>query len=108
MEISIKEGMPSLNDAMELLKSSVKNAKPNKIRTLEIIHGYGSSGIGGIIGKKAREWLKAQENTGKVKTVIFGEDFDMFDEKSRNLHTKYLELNIHYGKGNNGITIVEI
>ncbi|NCA92451.1 hypothetical protein EOM82_04275 [bacterium] len=108
MEINIKEGMPSVVEAMEHLKSCVSGAKQNKIKTLEVIHGYGSTGVGGKIREKARQWLIAQEKIGKIKTVIFGEEFEMFNDKSRNLKAKYPELISYYEKGNHGITIVEI
>lgn len=44
-----------------------------------VIHGYGSTGKGGVIHDKARQWLKAQERNRKVKAVIFGEDFTIFN-----------------------------
>ena len=43
-----------------------------------IIHGYGSSGKGGAIKEKVRQWLNAQARNGVIKCVINGEDFDIF------------------------------
>lgn len=44
-----------------------------------VIHGYGSSGRGGVIREKVRQWLHAQARNGTVKAVINGEDFDIFN-----------------------------
>ena len=50
-----------------------------------IIHGYGSTGKGGVIHDKARQWLKAQERNGKMKAVIYGEDFSIYNAQAREL-----------------------
>lgn len=107
-EINIKENMPTVAEALEILKSSVATAKSDRVKVLEIIHGYGSTGVGGAICVKTRQWLRAQVGKGKLKSVIEGENFSMFDEKSRQLHAKYNELSKYYNKGNNGITIIEL
>ena len=73
-----------------------------------IIHGYGSTGKGGAICEKARQWLKAQERNGKVKTVIFGEDFTLFNFKALELKNKYQELEQLMRVCNNGVTVVEL
>ena len=57
-----------------------------------VIHGYGSSGKGGAIRTKARQWLNAQVRNGTIKAVINGEDFDIFNFKALELKDKYREL----------------
>lgn len=59
-EINIEEGIPTCDEAMDYLKSSVKLAKQNKHKCILVIHGYGSSEKGEIIRTKARQWLNAQ------------------------------------------------
>ncbi|MCD7724248.1 MAG: hypothetical protein LUI12_01625, partial [Clostridiales bacterium] len=63
---------------------------------------------GGAICKNARQWLKAQERNGKVKTVIFGEDFSIFNFKALELKNKYRELEPLTRVYNQGVTVVEL
>ena len=107
-EINIKQGMPIVADAMDHLKSSLEKLKREKCECVLIIHGYGRTGKGGAIAEKARQWLKAQERGGKVRSVIFGEDFNLFNFKALELKNKYRELEPLMKVCNNGVTVVEL
>lgn len=107
-EINIKQDMPLVADAMRYLQDSIVKHKRDKCQCVLIIHGYGSTGKGGAICEKARQWLKAQERNGKVKTVIFGEDFTLFNFKALELKNKYQELEQLMRVCNNGVTVVEL
>jgi hypothetical protein len=73
-----------------------------------IIHGYGSSGKGGAIRDKARQGLNAQARNGVVKSVINGEDFNLFNFKALELKNTYKELEQLLKVCNHGVTIVEL
>ena len=107
-ELNIKEGMPKASEAMDQLKASLERFRQNKYKCVLVIHGYGSTGNGGVIHDKARQWLKAQERNGKVKSVIFGEDFSIFNFKSLELKNRYRELNPLMKVCNHGVTVVEL
>ena len=107
-ELNIKEGMPLAQDAIDQLKTSIDRFRRDKYKCVLVIHGYGSTGRGGIIHDKARQWLKAQERNGKVKTVIYGEDFSIFNFKSLELKNKYGELDVLLRVCNHGVTVVEL
>ncbi len=107
-ELNIKEGMPLVADAMAYLKSSLEQLRKSKCKCVLIIHGYGSTGRGGAIGKAARQWLMAQEKNGKVKTVIFGENFDIYHLKALELKNKYRELAPLLKVCNHGVTVLEL
>ncbi len=107
-ELNIKEEMPRTKEAMEYLKTSLKRLRKNKYKCVLIIHGYGSTGRGGAIHDCARQWLKAQERKGKLKAVIFGEDFTVFNGKALELKGKYRELETLLRVCNHGVTVVEI
>ena len=107
-EINLEAGMPTSADALKLLKSSIVNAKSGNVGCLYIIHGYGSSGRGGVIREKVRQWLHAQERNGAVKTVINGEDFTIFNSKALELKNKYKELEQLLRVCNHGVTVVEL
>ena len=107
-EINIKEGMPLVSEAMDHLKNSLDRCRRNKYKCVLVIHGYGSTGKGGAIHDKARQLLKAQERIGKVKSVIFGEDFSIFNFKSLELKNRYRELEPLMKVCNHGVTVVEL
>ena len=107
-EINIKENMPTVAEAMEYLRECLSRLKKDKYGCVLIIHGYGSTGKGGAICKSARQWLKAQERNGKVKAVIFGEEFTIFNFKALELKRKYTELEPLTHMCNNGVTVVEL
>ena len=107
-EINFEEGLQTVDEAMSYLKMSVTLCKQNKIVCLAIIHGYGSSGKGGAIRAKARQWLNAQVRSGTIKAVINGEDFDVLNFKALELKGKYRELEKLLKVCNHGMTVVEI
>lgn len=72
-EINLEDGKPTVADALIILKSSINNTKSGNVGCLYIIHGYGSSGKGGAIRDKARQWLNAQARNGIVKCVTIVE-----------------------------------
>ena len=107
-ELNIKDGMPSVPEAMSHLKRSLDMCRREKYKCVLIIHGYGSTGKGGAIRDKARQWLNAQKRAGKVKSVIFGEDFSIFNFKSLELKNRYRELESLMKVCNHGVTVVEL
>ena len=107
-EINLEEGMPTADEAMSYLKMSITLCKQNKIGCLAIVHGYGSSGKGGVIRKKTRQWLNAQVRNGTIKAVINGEDFDVLNFKALELKGKYRELEKLLKVCNHGMTVAEL
>lgn len=107
-EINLEDGKPTVDDALIMLKSSINNAKSSNVGCLYIIHGYGSSGKGGVIRDKVRQWLNAQARNGTVKSVINGEDFNIFNFKALQLKNTYKELEKLLKVCNHGVTIVEL
>ena len=107
-ELSIKEGMPTVAQAMDILKNALEQCRCDKCKCILIIHGYGSTGKGGAIHDKARQWLKAQERNGKLKAVIYGEEMDLFNFRALELKNRYRELEPLMGRFNEGVTVIEL
>ena len=107
-EINIKQDMPIVADAMRYLQTSIELLKREKYEVVLIIHGYGSTGKGGAIHDKARQWLKAQKRNGKIKSVIFGEDFTIFNFEALALKNKCCELEPLLKICNHGVTVIEL
>ena len=108
IEINIKEDMPTVAEAMQYLQSELERLRRNKYKCVQIVHGYGSTGKGGAICTKARQWLKAQEQKGKIKSVVYGEDFTIFNATARDLKARYPELEQLFTVCNHGVTVVEL
>ena len=107
-EINIKQDMPIVADAMRYLQTSIERLKREKYNVVLIIHGYGSTGKGGAIHDKARQWLKAQERNGKIKKVIFGENFTLFNFEALALKNECHELEPLLKICNHGVTVIEL
>ena len=108
IELNIKEGMPLVDEAMRYMQASLERFKKEKYNVVLIVHGYGSTGKGGAICAKARQWLKAQVKNGKFKKVIFGEDFNVFNFDALDLKAKCHSLEQLFKVCNNGVTVVEL
>lgn len=105
IEINLEQYMPTVEEAMLQLKEAIKRYGKNQC--LVLIHGYGSSGTGGVIRQKIRQWLQAQVRNGKIKCCVYGEEFGIFHEQARKLYTNYSGLEKLKDVGNHGITILE-
>ncbi len=107
-EINIKADMPTVAEAMRYLSDTLARLKREKYECVLIVHGYGSTGKGGAICQKARQWLRAQERNGKIKAVIFGEDFTLFNFEALALKNRYRELSPLLDAANHGVTVVKL
>ena len=107
-ELNIKEGMPLADDAMRYLQDSLDRLRRERCGCVLIVHGYGSTGKGGAICTRARSWLRAQEKAGRVKRVIPGEDFQIYNFDALALKNTYRELEPLLRVCNHGVTVVEL
>ena len=103
-EINVEKDFTS-EDAVAYVKKVLSYSKN---ACLYIIHGYGSSGKGGVIRQKVRSFLNAQLKNGKIKAVINGEDCNVFNFKALELKNKYKELEQLFRVCNHGVTVVEV
>lgn len=75
------------------------------VRVLKIIHGYGSTGRGGSTRAAVLNWLYTKR--GRVKAVIEGESYGLFDDTTRALRKDVgMYSDPDLDAGNRGITIV--
>ena len=102
-EVNIKSDMPTVVEGEKRLVAAVSAGKKLGASAVKIIHGYGSSGKGGKIRAAVRK--KAAE---MGKTVIYGENFSIFDEATRQAFKICGELrnDDDLDRHNNGITII--
>jgi len=100
--------MPTVEQARQRMLDGLNALDASRTKIAVIIRGYGSTGQGGKLGPEMRKTLSRLRNQGKIKFVIWGEKFSMFDETTQKAleHLPTLSRNPYYAKGNFGITIV--
>ena len=110
LEINIKRDWPTVEVAQARLRDEIARAKRNGVKILKIIHGYGSTGKGGILRDELRDQLAAMQKTGSIKQVVYGENFGMFDRATADLTGKYPELlkDRDYNRSNQGVTLIAL
>lgn len=106
--VSLKENMPSVPAALSKLDHEVALARSEAYVLVKLIHGYGSTGVGGEIRIAAQKRLLEMHDRGQLRACIFGENWAKSDEQTWKLLGVYPQLkNDHdLGRKNQGITIV--
>lgn len=96
-------GHKSLNalDALSSLEVAISNAKNNsRVVALKVVHGSGS----GAIRRAVRAW--GQEQEGRFKAVIGGEDYNMFNKEAVMMRSELVDKkDKDFNRKNSGITI---
>ena len=95
-------GHKSLNvlDALSSLEAGISNAKKNNLVALKVVHGSGS----GAIRRAVRAW--GQEQEGRFKAVISGEDYNMFNKEAVMMRSELVDKkDKDFNRKNSGITI---
>ncbi|GJM24904.1 MAG: hypothetical protein DHS20C16_13190 [Phycisphaerae bacterium] len=105
---NLKEGMPILEEARQRLSAALTHARQKKLPAIKLIHGYGSSGVGGVLQIGIRKSLRKRRKKGEIRQYIFGENWSIFDETSREAIEEYpsLRKDSDLDRGNDGISIV--
>jgi len=74
-EYNIKMDMPSVEIAVKRLDAIIQEARYQRLKIIKIIHGYGSSGVGGKIKTFIQQSLREKYNKKVIKAYIPGEAF---------------------------------
>lgn len=108
--INIKSDMPTVDEARKELLKQIDKARREGVRVLKIIHGYGSTGVGGALRDALRKSLRKRRKEGVVKTVVFGEAWGLYDAHARAFRNRhdFLRNDSDYNQQNSGITLVEL
>lgn len=108
--INIEAGMPTVEVGQKRLYLEMVTARNQGIKFIKVIHGYGSSGVGGRLKKGIRDFLTAKKKEGMVKDFITGEDWNIFSQQARDIMEQCEDLrkDSDLGNSNHGITIVLI
>ena len=106
--VNLERGRPIVDAAIKRLQGEVQAAKIERVKVLTIIHGYGSSGKGGVIKDECRKCLDYLCSAGEIKAYIPGEEFSGRSRLVRTLLRQFPKLaaNRNLDRHNPGVTLV--
>lgn len=106
-EFDIKSDMPLVSEAQKRVMTLLRDCRGNE-KVIKIIHGYGSSGVGGAIKATVHRILQTQKESHQIRAYIPGEAIALlkgFDEDIRRFKP-LIQNDADFHKGNDGITYV--
>ncbi|HEY3425314.1 MAG TPA: Smr/MutS family protein [Negativicutes bacterium] len=105
--INIELGMPTVPQGQQLLLAALRKAKAEQVTVVKIIHGYGSTGVGGKLKDAVRKSLANRKREGKLRSFVAGERWSIFDQDARDILEQCSDLkrDSDLENGNAGITI---
>jgi hypothetical protein len=106
--INLEEDRPSVEQMRTLLDRSLLVARHDGIQIVKLIHGYGSSGVGGKLRVAVRTSLSRYKKSAMIRDFIAGEDFRISNETTWALLKSAPEIkqDRDLGRQNKGITLV--
>ncbi|PSH03566.1 MAG: hypothetical protein CXZ00_11610 [Acidobacteria bacterium] len=106
--VNLEEGLPTVNVGLLRLDRALASARAEGVPLLKLIHGYGSSGVGGELREEVWKALDRFKRNGFITDFIQGEDFRLSDDASWALvkRDKTIKQDRDFGRANRGITIV--
>jgi hypothetical protein len=106
--VNLKSDLPPVPEALQRLERELTLARHDGITILKIVHGYGSTGVGGDIRIAVQKRLRELVESGHIHACIFGEDWSTSDEQTWRLLQRQPELknDRDLGRANKGISIV--
>lgn len=106
--VNLEAGRPVVDVALNRMNEIIEESVRNDVNVLTLIHGYGSSGKGGVIRSECRKMLDFLKSKGVISDYIAGEDFNKRSGIVKSLLRRYPQLGAdkHLNRGNQGITLV--
>lgn len=106
--VNIKENSPTVELAIANFLIALDDAKAQGAKVIKIIHGYGSSGVGGAILRQLKTLLPTMKRKKQITDYISGADWNIANKKVFELITKIppCALDEDLGTMNIGMTII--
>ena len=106
--LNIKSDLPTVDEARRRLITELQRAKAKGATAIKLIHGYGSTGVGGRLRDALRSSLTRRRKEGLIQSWVAGEKWDPFDPVAQAILEACPELgrDRDMGQGNPGVTII--
>jgi hypothetical protein len=106
--INLEDGMPLVHQALSQLEGELAGAKRQGHNFVKLVHGYGSTGVGGEIRLAVQRRLREMSDHGQIQGCIFGENWSQSDDAAWKLVKAHpaLKQDRDFGRRNLGVTIV--
>jgi hypothetical protein len=104
----VEEGMPRVEEAKLRMQHELHVAREQRYKAVKLVHGYGSSGTGGVLRVELQKELQRLAHIGTIRTIIAGENWRISDEITWELLKRFPEWkqDSDMGRSNKGISIV--
>jgi hypothetical protein len=106
--VNLERGLPTVDEARQRLRAELESARARRVSALKLIHGYGSSGVGGKLKDALRVSLKNLRNKGDIAAFVAGERWTISEPLAREILDRCPALgrDSDLNRYNDGITIV--
>jgi hypothetical protein len=104
-KVNIKDDLPTSDTALSRLQNEMSSARASGLKAIKVVHGYGSSGRGGVIKNKVHRFLEGNDS---ISGWIPGEEFsaEFSDTLSLLKRFPFLENDKDFRRRNLGISII--
>lgn len=106
--VNLEDGMPTVEQARLRMEHELHTARQQRCAAIKLIHGYGSSGVGGSLRVELQKELRKLVKAGTIRSFIAGEDWRVSNETTWAILKKFPEWkkDSDLGKDNKGISMV--
>ena len=106
--VNLEEGMPRVEEARLRMQHELHVAREQRYKAVKLVHGYGSSGAGGVLRVELQKELQRLAQNGTIRVIIPGENWRVSDEATWELLKRFPEWkqDSDMGRCNKGISIV--
>lgn len=109
-DLDVEAGLPTVAEALRRLETQLDRARRDGVGVVRVIHGWGSqTGGGGKIRVAARQWLRAQLDQRRLRSMVFGDHYTHTSPAGRDFLRRHpaLRTTENSDRNNPGITFVE-
>jgi hypothetical protein len=106
--VNLERGLPTVDEARQRLRVELQRARERRAPALKLIHGYGSTGVGGKLKDALRVSLKNLRNKGEIAAFVAGDRWTISEPLAREILDRCPALgrDSDLNRYNDGITIV--
>jgi len=104
-EVNLERGNPTVEIAIRNMINELSTAIRTGYKAVVLVHGYGSSGVGGAIKIAVKQKLKESSLSGIVRAFAGGEDWQNRKREFIEVCAQLKDFS-RYVDGNRGITVI--